>query len=358
MGAAGQKRLKAAKVLCVGAGGLGSPACLYLAAAGVGTLGLVDFDTVDASNLQRQILYAASDVGRPKVDAAQERLKAFNPHIDVRVHQGPLSAANALALFSQYDVVVDGTDNFATRYLINDACVLLGKPNVHASVFRFEGQLSVFGAKDGPCYRCLYPQAPPPGLVPACGEAGVLGVLPGVMGTLQATETLKLILRLGEPLSGRLLLFDALDMRFSELKVRRDDGCAVCGKNPSVRALVDYEAFCGVGFARGEAVPSLTALELLSMRQRGEPHQLVDVRERGEREVNVLENSLSIPLGALSTRYTELSMQTPIVVYCNVGQRSAEAVRLLATLGFTRVYNLEGGIAAWLDEVDEDQPRY
>jgi adenylyltransferase/sulfurtransferase len=353
-GARGQKALKAARVLVVGAGGLGSPAAMYLAAAGVGTLGLVDFDAVDASNLQRQILHGTSDVGRPKVESARERLEALNPHVTLRMHAVRLSADNALALFREYDVVLDGTDSFATRYLINDAAVLTGVPTVSASVFRFEGQVSVFGAKGGPCYRCLHPQPPPAGLVPSCGEGGVLGVVPGVVGTLQATEVLKLVAGIGEPLVGRLLVFDALDMSFRTLKVRRDAQCPVCGDAPTITALEDYDASCGT--SPPGSVPEVTPRELFERLARKEPLQLVDVREEGEREINVIAGSTGIPLGELEARSAELRTDVDVVVYCTVGLRSARAVERLQRLGFTRVFNLAGGIERWAEDVDEALP--
>lgn len=355
-GARGQKKLKAARVLVVGAGGLGSPAAMYLAAAGVGTLGLVDFDVVDASNLQRQILHGTPDVGRPKVASATERLAALNPFVTVRPHEVKLSADNALALFREYDVVLDGTDSYATRYLINDASVLAGVPNVSASVFRFEGQVSVFGVKGGPCYRCLYPAPPPAGLVPSCGEGGVLGVVPGVVGTLQATEALKLVAGMGEPLVGRLLVFDALDMSFRTLKVRPSATCPVCGPAPTITTLEDSEASCGP--RAPSAVPEVTPAWLAARLQQPAPLQVVDVREPGEREINLIPGSILIPLGDLKARHTELSADAELVVYCKVGERSARAVEWLVQVGFTRVFNLAGGIERWADEVDDALGRY
>lgn len=352
-GARGQKALKAARVLVVGAGGLGSPAAMYLAAAGIGTLGLVDFDEVDVSNLQRQVLHGTPDVGRPKLASAKDRLQALNPHVQLELHGERLSRDNALALFARYDVVLDGTDSFATRYLINDACVLTGKPLVSASVFRFEGQLSVFATRGGPCYRCLYPEPPPPGLAPTCGEGGVLGVVPGVVGTLQATEALKLVAQLGEPLIGRLLTFDALTMSFRHFKVRRDAQCVVCGDAPTLTALTDYEAFCGVR-APGP-VPEVTPRWLQEHRA---TVQLVDVREGGEREINDIAGSRSFPLGELRERFHELAADQPTVVFCKVGERSARAVEFLATVGFTRVFNLAGGLERWAEEVDDDMAGY
>jgi adenylyltransferase/sulfurtransferase len=357
-GARGQKKLKAARVLCVGAGGLGSPAAMYLAAAGVGTIGLVDFDAVDVSNLQRQILHGTPDIGRPKLESARDRLAALNPEVRVVTHPLLLSSENTLELFSQYDVILDGTDNFATRYLINDACVLLGKPNVSASVFRFEGQVSIFGAPNGPCYRCLYPEAPPAGLVPSCGEGGVLGILPGVIGTLQATEAIKVVAEIGEPLIGRLLLFDALEMRFRELKVRKDPGCAICGTAPTIKGLIDYEQFCGTAMPAAGQVREVSATDLKARLDRGEGVVVLDVREPGERAVNFLAGSVSIPLSELKTRFTELPTESDVVIYCKVGRKSQLAAVQLQRFGFTRVFNLKGGISAWIDEIDEDLPRY
>ncbi len=358
LGARGQKAIKASKVLCIGAGGLGSPAAMYLAAAGVGTLGLVDFDVVDVSNLQRQVLHATSDVGRLKLDSAVDRLADLNPEVRLVRHPVRLTSTNALEIISAYDVVLDGTDTYATRYLINDACVLTGVPNVSASVFRFEGQLSIYGTKEGPCYRCVYPEPPPPGLVPSCGEGGILGVVPGVVGTLQATEVLKRIATIGEPLIGKLLLFDALDMQFRTVTIRKSPSCPVCGPKPTITALIDYDAFCGVSTPDPASVPQLDPRELHRRRLSGEPFHLLDVREPGEREVNHLDGALTIPLGELATRYTELPIDETLVVFCKVGERSAQAVATLQRFGFTKLFNLRGGIEAWLEEVDDDQPRY
>ncbi len=354
-GARGQKRLKASRVLVVGAGGLGSPAALYLAAAGVGTVGLVDFDVVDLSNLQRQVLHGTPDVGRHKLESAAQRLNALNPEVKLEPHALRLSAENALSLISQYELVLDGTDNFATRYLINDACVLTGKPNVSASVFRFEGQLSVFCAKDGPCYRCLYPEPPPPGLAPGCGEGGVLGIVPGVIGTLQATEAIKILAGLGEPLIGRLLTFDALEMSFRKFNVKKDPLCPVCGPSPSITALIDYEQFCGTRPPPPGTVRDVSPRWLFENR-----HEvlLVDVREPGEREINELPGSISMPLGELTSRFNELPANRDLVIYCKVGERSARAVEYLLTVGFQRVFNLEGGIERWREEIDEAIPAY
>ncbi len=369
VGMEGQRKLKAARVLCVGAGGLGSPASLYLAAAGVGTLGLVDFDNVDASNLQRQILFSTSDVGRPKVEAARDRLKGLNPNLNVRVHEFPLTSSNALEVFKDYDVIVDGADNFPTRYLVNDACVLLGKPNAYGSIFRFDGQASVFATKGGPCYRCLYPEPPPPGLVPSCAEGGVLGVLPGVIGTIQATEALKLIVGAGEPLIGRLLLFDALHMTFRTLKLRRDPECPVCGDHPTVTKLIDYEQFCGLSSAT-HAPPAAppgesefaTTVETLKVRiDRHDPIWILDVREPNEFEIARIPGSTLIPLGQLPQRIGEIPQGAgapEIIVHCKMGGRSAKAVDLLRTQGFTGVKNLTGGILAWIDRIDPSQSKY
>ncbi len=354
-GPQGQKKLKASRVLCLGAGGLGSPVALYLAAAGVGTLGVVDFDVVDLSNLQRQVLHTTADVGRPKTESAVAHLGALNPEVKVVPHTVHLTSENAKALFAQYDLVLDGTDNYATRYLINDACVLTGKPNLSASVFRFEGQVSIFGAPNGPCYRCLYPTPPPPGLVPSCGEGGVLGVITGVIGTLQATEAIKYLTGLGEPLVGRLLLFDALDMRFREMKLRKRADCAVCGLTPTITELIDYEAFCGTAVP---VVPEFTPLQLKALLDAKEPLTLIDVREPGEREINGLPGAQPIPLSEFEQRLGEIDDDRPAVVFCRVGTRSAQAVATLQRFGRTRVYNLKGGLAQWFEDVDDDQPSY
>jgi adenylyltransferase/sulfurtransferase len=362
VGMEGQKRLKAARVLAVGAGGLGSPLSLYLAAAGVGTIGLVDFDVVDDSNLQRQILYSVGDVGRPKLAAAAERLRGLNPHVQVVPYEEKLTSENALEIFRDFDIVADGTDNFPTRYLVNDACVLSGKPNVYASIFRFEGQASIFWAKEGPCYRCLYPEPPPPGLVPSCAEGGVLGILPGLLGVIQATETIKLILESGDPLIGRLLLVDALSMRFRELKLRKNPACVLCGPNPTVTKLVDYEAFCGVvpeavaGASSG--IPEVGVEELKAMRDRRETFVLVDVREPHEIAICAFPESMKIPLGTLPQNLSRLSTADEIIVHCKTGGRSARAVQLLRQAGFRKVRNLAGGIARWAELIDPTMPRY
>jgi sulfur-carrier protein adenylyltransferase/sulfurtransferase len=364
VGVDGQRKLKAAKVLCIGAGGLGSPVAMYLAAAGVGTLGIVDFDVVDFSNLQRQILHGTPDVGRSKLASAKDRLQAINPEIKIETYETALSSENALDLFRPYDVIVDGTDNFPTRYLVNDACVLLGKPNAYGSIFRFEGQASVFGAKDGPCYRCLYPEPPPAGLVPSCAEGGVLGVLPGVIGTIQAMETIKLILGVGEPLVGRFLIFDALRMKFRELKLRKDPDCPVCGTHPTVKALIDYEQFCGIPAAASEPVAvtsnatEISSVELKQRLDRGDHLTIIDVREPNEFQINRIAGSTLIPLGDVPRRYAELDPADEIVVHCKMGGRSAKAADFLRSVGFKRVLNLRGGILDWIDKVDPSQPKY
>jgi sulfur-carrier protein adenylyltransferase/sulfurtransferase len=362
VGMDGQRRLKAGKVLCIGAGGLGSPAALYLAAAGVGTIGLVDFDAVDMSNLQRQILHGTPDVGRSKLQSAADRLTALNPEVSVKTYETRLTSANALDLFRGYDVVLDGTDNFATRYLVNDACVILGIPNAYGSIFRFEGQASVFATKDGPCYRCLYPEPPPPGLVPSCAEGGVLGVLPGVIGTIQATESIKLILGAGSTLVGRLMLYDAWAMRFRELKLRRDPACPVCGDAPTITQLIDYEEFCGVKpvAAAGPGVPETTVEELKAKFDARTPIYLLDVREPHEYQIARIPGSTLIPLGQLGSRYGELpaaSAGKEIIVHCKSGVRSAKAVTLLKEHGI-EAKNLKGGILAWIDRIDPSQAKY
>ncbi len=360
VGMAGQQKLKAARVLCIGAGGLGSPLALYLAAAGVGTLGLVDFDVVDLTNLQRQIIHTVDDVGRPKLDSAAEKLAAINPLVNVIKYETRLTSANALDIFREFDMVADGTDNFPTRYLVNDACVLTGKPNVYASIFRFEGQASVFAAERGPCYRCLYPEPPPPGLVPSCAEGGVLGILPGLLGVIQATEVIKLILGSGEPLIGRLLLVDALGMRFRELRLRKNPECPVCGTHPSIRELIDYNEFCGI---RGEEapvtsnVPEIQPEDLKAKLDAGNDIFILDVREPHEYQICNLGGHL-IPLGDLPARMNELDSSREIVAHCRSGVRSAKAVTLLRQAGFSKVKNLAGGILAWSDRVDPTLPKY
>jgi len=358
VGPGGQRRIKAARVLLVGAGGLGSPAALYLAAAGFGTIGLVDFDTVDATNLQRQILHGTGVVGRPKLESAEARLQDLNPHVHVETFPVRLTSANALEILRDFDVVVDGTDNFPTRYLVNDACVLLGKPNVYGSIFRFEGQASVFHAAAGPCYRCLYSEPPPPGLVPSCAEGGVLGVLPGIIGSIQALETLKLILGAGDTLVGRLILFDALKFRFRELTLHQAPDCPVCGPNPSVRELIDYEAFCGIGAAPAYLGPEITATELARDFRENPDLELVDVREMREWEICRIPGARLIPLGQLPERLSELDGHQEIVTHCHKGVRSMRALEILRAAGFARVRSLRGGIDAWSTEVDPSVPRY
>jgi adenylyltransferase/sulfurtransferase len=349
VGMEGQQKLKAAKVLCIGAGGLGSPLALYLTAAGVGTLGIVDFDVVDYTNLQRQIIHTTADVGRKKLDSAADKLKAINPYINLRTFDTRLSSANALELFREFDIIADGTDNFPTRYLVNDACVLTGKPNVYGSIFRFEGQASVFATENGPCYRCLYPEPPPPGLVPSCAEGGVLGILPGLVGVIQATETIKLILGQGDPLIGRLLLVDALGMKFRELKLRKSADCPACGKNPTVKELIDYNEFCGV---RGEEapvatdVPTVTVQELKQQLDSKKDLFILDVREPHEYQICNL-NGYLIPLGDLPKRVHELDSSREIVAHCRSGVRSGKAVAFLRQAGFKKVRNLTGGILEW-----------
>jgi sulfur-carrier protein adenylyltransferase/sulfurtransferase len=361
VGLDGQLKLKRAKVLCIGTGGLGAPLGLYLAAAGVGRIGVVDFDVVDKTNLQRQILFSSQDVGRPKIEAAAQRLRGLNPDIGIDTFETKLTSENALDIFRDYDIVVDGTDNFPTRYLVNDASVLLKKPNVYGSIFRFEGQITVFGYPDGPCYRCLYPEPPPPGLVPSCAEGGVLGVLPGIVGAIQAAETLKLVIGKGEPLVGRLLLFDALGMRFRELKLRKNPDCPACGTHATITKLVDYAEFCGI---RGEEapmppnnVPEITPRELKSRLDRGDDLFILDVREPHEYQICNLGGYL-VPLGELSRRVNELDSSREIIAHCRSGKRSAEATQFLRNAGFHKVLNLKGGILAWSDEVDPSVPKY
>ena len=360
VGMKGQQKLKAARVLCIGAGGLGSPLALYLAAAGVGTLGIVDFDVVDYTNLQRQIIHTTADVGRKKLDSATEKLKAINPFLNIRTFETKLTSENALEIFADFDIIADGTDNFPTRYLVNDACVLTGKPNVYGSIFRFEGQASVFATKKGPCYRCLYPAPPPPGLVPSCAEGGVLGILPGLVGVIQATEAIKLILGKGEPLISRLLLIDALGMKFRELKLRKNPDCPVCGTHPTVTRLIDYNEFCGI---RGEEtpvtsnVPEMQVEELKRTLDAGEDIFVLDVREPHEYQICNIGGHL-IPLGDLPKRVHELDSSREIVAHCRSGVRSAKAVDFLRQVGFRKVRNLAGGILAWADRVDPKMPKY
>ena len=365
VGLAGQKKLKEASVLCIGVGGLGSPLAMYLAAAGVGRIGLVDFDVVDFSNLQRQILHHTADVGRPKLESAAEKLRAINPEIEIVLHEAMFSSANAMDICRDYDVIADGTDNFPTRYLTNDVCVLLGKPNVYASIFRFEGQASVFHAEKGPCYRCLYPEPPPPGMVPSCAEGGVLGILPGIMGTIQATEVIKQILGSGDPLIGRLLLFNALDMRWREVKPMKDPDCPICGENPTIHELIDYEQFCGISMGSEEAHVeelgadwNITPRDLNSELQREGKVVLVDVREPHEWDICHITGSTFIPEGDVLARMNELDTADDIVLICRTGIRSARALNQLRESGFTKLRNLVGGLHGWADDVDPSIPKY
>jgi molybdopterin/thiamine biosynthesis adenylyltransferase/rhodanese-related sulfurtransferase/molybdopterin converting factor small subunit len=363
VGMEGQRRLRRARVLVIGAGGLGSPTLSYLAAAGVGTIGIVDFDTIDLTNLQRQIIYTTGDVGRSKLEVAAERVRAMNPDVEVKLHEVRLTSENALEVMRGYDVVVDGTDNFPTRYLVNDACVMLGIPNVYGSIFRFDGQASVFCTPDGPCYRCVYPEPPPPGLVPSCAEGGVLGVLPGIIGTIQATETVKLILGKGESLAGRLLVLDAMKMRFRELKLRKNPACPVCGEHPTVTGLIDYAEFCGI---RGEEMEAKSLGEEWEIKpralqeelSRGRELVILDVRNPEEAQISRIAGSLLIPLGELPERVAELNTADQIVVHCRMGGRSSKAVEFLRSVGFRKVRNLVGGINAWADEVDSTMAKY
>ena len=363
VGMEGQQRLKAARVLCVGTGGLGSPMAFYLAAAGIGTLGLVDFDVVDASNLQRQIIHSTKDIGRKKLDSAEEKLKALNPALNVVKHETMLTSANALDILKDYDIVADGTDNFPTRYLVNDACVLTGKPNVYGSIFRFEGQASVFATKEGPCYRCLYPEPPPPGLVPSCAEGGVLGILPGLVGVMQATEVIKLILGKGEPLIGRLLLVDALSMRFRELKLRKNPECPVCGAHPTVTKLIDYQQFCGIAPQTPQespvknGIPQMTVQELKRRIDAGEDVQLIDVREPYEAQIAQIGGKL-IPQGDVPNRLAEIDKNREVVVHCKSGGRSQKIAEFLKQAGYEKVANVAGGITAWSNEIDPGVPKY
>jgi len=361
VGMDGQRKLKAARVLLIGAGGLGSPLALYLAAAGVGTLGLVDFDVVDLTNLQRQVLHGTKDVGRPKLDSARDRIKDVNPNVHVEGYETRLTSENALEILRDYDLVIDGTDNFPTRYLTNDACVLLGKPNVYGSIYRFEGQASVFATAEGPCYRCLFREPPPPGLVPSCAEGGVLGVLPGLIGTIQATEGIKLLLGIGEPLIGRLLLVDALTMKFRTVKLRKDPTCPVCGTR-EIRELIDYEQFCGIDPTAaadgGAGVPEITPTDLDGRLRRHDDFDLVDVREPYEQDIARIDGARLVPLATLAESLHTLDSARDIVVMCRSGARSAKAVRQLQGAGFRRVWNLAGGILRWSDDVDPSVPKY
>ena len=363
VGLTGQRRLKGAKILMVGTGGLGAPLGLYLAAAGIGRIGIVDFDVVDETNLQRQVIHGTKDVGRPKIDSAAETMQDINPRLEIDKHEVALSSDNALEIIADYDVVVDGTDNFPTRYLVNDACVLLGKPNAYGSIFRFEGQSTVFHHEGGPCYRCLYPEPPPPGLVPSCAEGGVLGILPAVVGSIQATEAVKIVLGKGDSLSGRLLLYDALNMRFRELRLRRNPECLVCGDNPTLRELIDYQQFCGIPQqaaqeAAEERLPEISPIDLKARIDDGDDVFVLDVREPHEFEIARIPDTTLIPLGTLPQHVHELDATADIVVHCKSGVRSGKAQRLLKDMGFSRVTNLTGGILRWSDEVDPSVPKY
>jgi len=363
VGLEGQRKLKAASVLLIGTGGLGSPAAMYLAAAGVGRIGLVDYDVVDSSNLQRQVIHGSSGLGVLKVESARDRMLDINPYIQVEVYNEPFTSENAMRISESYDLIIDGTDNFPTRYLVNDVCVLTGKPNVYGSIFRFEGQLSVFDAKRGPCYRCLFPEPPPPGMVPSCAEGGVLGVLPGTVGTLQATEAIKLILEIGEPMIGKLLLYDALDLSFQIVKLRKNPNCKICGPNPTVTELIDYEAFCGVpGHDHDESSAGegwdIEPTELARRQKSGIPIRLIDVREPNEVEISRIPGADLIPLGQLPEKLATLDSAEEIVLFCRSGGRSTRALQLLVSAGFRKVKNLRGGINAWVREVDPSQPVY
>jgi adenylyltransferase/sulfurtransferase len=357
----GQKRLKNAKVLCVGAGGLGSPALMYLAAAGVGTLGIIDYDVVDESNLQRQVIHGQSDVGRSKAQSARDSVREINPLVEVVLHEERLDSSNAMRIFEPYDLIVDGTDNFATRYLVNDACVLLGKPYVWGSIYRFDGQASVFWAEHGPCYRCLYPEPPPPGMVPSCAEGGVLGVLCASIGSIQVTEAIKVLTGTGDPLVGRLMIYDALEMTYRSVKVRKDPECPLCGKNPTITELIDYEAFCGTVSDEAQqaaAGATITATELKEMQDRGDPLYLVDVREPAEWEIVRIPGAVLIPKGDLPAKLVDLPQDRPVIAYCKTGIRSAEALALLKNAGFADAKHVQGGISAWAVQVDKTQPIY
>jgi adenylyltransferase/sulfurtransferase len=363
VGVDGQLKLKKASVLLVGTGGLGAPAALYLAAAGIGRIGLVDFDVVDYTNLQRQVIHGTKDVGKPKIDSAIESMRDINPYVQLDRHEVALTSENALEILKDYDYIVDGTDNFPTRYLVNDACVLLKKPNVYGSIFRFEGQATIFAYPGGPCYRCLYPEPPPPGLVPSCAEGGVLGILPGIIGLVQATETVKLALGIGTSLVGRLMLYDALSMKFRELKLRRDPECPVCGDHPTVTKLIDYQQFCGMPHREEEAKPvtasgDIDAIELKAKLDRGDDFKLIDVREPHEFQIGRIPGSTLIPLGELPKHLNELDPSAEYVMHCKMGGRSAKAVELMKQSGFKNVRNMTGGILAWSDKVDPSVPKY
>jgi sulfur-carrier protein adenylyltransferase/sulfurtransferase len=357
----GQKRLKNAKVLCVGAGGLGSPALMYLAAAGVGTLGIIDFDVVDESNLQRQVIHGQSDIGRSKAQSARDSVLEINPLVQVNLHEERLDSSNAMRIFAGYDLIVDGTDNFATRYLVNDACVLLGKPYVWGSIYRFDGQASVFWSEHGPCYRCLYPEPPPPGMVPSCAEGGVLGVLCASVGSIQVTEAIKVLTGIGDPLVGRLMIYDALEMSYRSVKVRKDPECPLCGKNPTITELIDYEAFCGTVSDEAQeaaAGSTITAAELKALMDSGDDFLLVDVREPAEWEIVRIPGAVLIPKGDLPGKLAELPQNKPVITYCKTGVRSAEALALLKNAGFGDAKHVQGGVTAWATQVDKSQPVY
>lgn len=368
VGVEGQKKLKAAKILLIGTGGLGSPTSIYLAAAGIGTIGLVDYDIVDYTNLHRQIIHGTKDVGRAKIASASETLADINPHVKLIKYETPLTSENALEIIENFDIVVDGTDNFPTRYLVNDACVMLGKLNVYGSIFRFEGQVSVFGHEEGPCYRCLFPEPPPPGLVPSCAEGGVLGILPGTIGTLQATEAIKLVLGIGKPLIGRLMLYDALDMTFDTVRIRKNPACPVCGQNPTVTELIDYEQFCGMpahdhsNFVGDEAsvkqIPSIGVKGLKERLDKGENLFILDVREAHERQISTISDTAHIPKGDVLNHLEEIPQDVPVIVYCRTGVRSADVVVWLQEKGFRNVTNLVGGVNAWAREIDPALPEY
>ena len=367
VGMQGQRKLKAASVLLIGTGGLGSPLGMYLAAAGVGRIGLVDYDVVDASNLQRQIIHGTSDIGRPKLDSAKERMLDINPHIQIDTYSTPLTSANALEILEPYDIIIDGTDNFPTRYLVNDACVILGKPNVYGSIFRFEGQATVFDAKEGPCYRCLFPEPPPPGLVPSCAEGGVLGVLPGTVGAIQATEAIKLILEVGDPLIGRLLLYDALEMSFTTVKLRKNPNCPVCSEHPTLTELIDYEQFCGMPGHDGSAfhsdnigiVPTITVQDVKKLLDAGDDIVLLDVREPHEWQISdIAQATHHIPKGEILEHLGELDTAREIVAYCKTGGRSADVIATLKQHGYTKLHNMAGGINKWAKDIDPSLPTY
>lgn len=363
VGMEGQEKIINSRVLCIGAGGLGSPVALYLAAAGVGHMGILDFDVVDFSNLQRQIIHSEPNIGKLKVESAAERIAELNSEVEVTTYNEMLTSSNALDIFKDYDIIIDGTDNFATRYLVNDACVLLGKPNVYGSIFRFEGQVTVFDSKKGPCYRCLYPEPPPPGMVPSCAEGGVLGILPGIVGTMQAAEAIKVILGKGNPLIGRLLFVDVMDMKFTELKLRKDPQCPICGENATITELIDYQEFCGLGGGPEEVPESfgdvhITPMELDELRKENKKVVILDVREQIEYDICKLDGSVLIPLGHLPQRVSELDTADEIVAYCHHGNRSLQATMFLRNLGFAKVKNLEGGIDLWAEQVEPGMPRY